>query len=59
MVPAVLEKLAYGIPVLGLVVQGRTPLPFVATALIDLVLAMLFVAAYLRTRTSSGGLRLS
>jgi len=58
MLPAVLEKLSYGIAVLVLAVQGRTPLPLVATAVIDLVLAILFVAAYLRTRASSSGLRL-
>jgi hypothetical protein len=32
MVPAVLEKLGYGIAVLVLVVQGRTPLPLVGSA---------------------------
>jgi hypothetical protein len=58
MLPAVLEKVGYGIAVLVLVVQGRTPLPMVGTAVIDLVLAILFVAAYLRTRASAGGLRL-
>jgi hypothetical protein len=59
MLVAVLEKLSYGIAVLVLAVQGRTPLPLVGTAVIDLVLAILFGAAYLRTRASSGGLRLS
>ena len=58
MLPAVLEKVSYGVAVLALVVQGRTPLPLVGTAVIDLVLAILFVSAYLRTRASSGGLRL-
>jgi hypothetical protein len=59
MLPAVLEKLSYGVAVLVLAVQGRTPLPLVGTAVIDLVLAILFTAAYFRTRASSGGLRLS
>ena len=59
MLPAVLEKLSYGIAVLVLAVEGRTPLSLVWTAVIDLVLAILFTAAYLRTRASSGGLRLS
>jgi hypothetical protein len=58
MLPAVLEKVGYGVAVLVLVVQGRTPLPMVGTAVIDLVLALLFFSAYLRTRASSGGLRL-
>jgi hypothetical protein len=59
MLPAVLEKVTYGAGVLWLVVEGRTPLLLVVTAVIDLVLAILFTAAFLRTRASSGGLRLS
>ena len=58
MLPAVLEKLGYGLAVVTLVVQGRTPVLLVTTAVIDLVLAILFAAAYLRTRAASGGLRL-
>ena len=59
MLPAVLEKVTYGVGVLWLVVEGRTPLPMVGSAVIDLVLAILFTASFLRTRASSGGLRLS
>ena len=58
MLPAVLEKVGYGVAVVVLAVQGRTALPLVGTAVIDLVLAILFFAAYLRTRASSSGLRL-
>jgi hypothetical protein len=58
MLPAVVEKVTYAVAVLALVIQGRTPLPLVGTAVVDLVLAILFVAAFLRTRASSSGLRL-
>ncbi|HWP65876.1 MAG TPA: hypothetical protein VNO26_08200 [Candidatus Limnocylindria bacterium] len=58
MLPAVLEKVTYGGAVVALAIQGRTALPLVGTAVIDLVLALLFAAAFLRTRASSGGLRL-
>ena len=49
MIPAILEKLVYSIPVIILVLQKRmnpTDLMFSAT---DLTLGALFLAAYLRT----------
>jgi hypothetical protein len=49
MIPAVLEKLVYSVPVIILVLQKRmnpTDLMFSAT---DLTLGALFLAAYLRT----------
>jgi hypothetical protein len=46
MLPAVVEKLGWGIGVLVLVAQGRTPSFFVMAALIDLALAALFVIAW-------------
>jgi len=49
MLPSVAEKLAYGIAVVVLVMQGRTnqrDLVFVAT---DLTLGVLFVAAWVKT----------
>jgi hypothetical protein len=52
MIPAVLEKLVYSIPVIILVLQKRmnpTDLMFSAT---DLTLGALFLAAYLRTPRS-------
>ena len=58
MLPAVIEKVTYGAAVLWLVIEGRTPLPMVGTAIIDLVLAILFTASFFRTRVSSSGLRL-
>ena len=52
MIPAILEKLVYSIPVIILVLQKRTnptDLMFSAT---DLTLGALFLAAYLRTPRS-------
>jgi len=49
MIPAVLEKLGYSIPVIILVLQKRTQ-PFdLLWAATDLSLGVLFVLAYLRT----------
>ena len=49
MIPAVLEKLAFGIAVLVLFAQGRVGGSVLGPAGIDLVLAGLFGVAYLRT----------
>ena len=49
MIPAILEKLAYSIPVIILVLQKRTnPNDLIFTA-IDLSLGVLFLIAYVRT----------
>ena len=48
MLPAVLEKLGWGVGVLVLVSQGRIGTFFVPAALIDLLLAALFVVAWRR-----------
>ena len=48
MLPAALEKLGWGVGVLVLVVQGRTPSFVVPSAMIDLVLAALFIVAWRR-----------
>lgn len=53
MIPAILEKLVYSIPVIVLVLQKRmnpADLMFSAT---DLILGALFLAAYLRTPRSA------
>jgi hypothetical protein len=53
MIPAILEKLVYSIPVIVLVLQKRmnpADLMFSAT---DLILGTLFLAAYLRTPRSA------
>ena len=49
MIPAVLEKLVFSIPVIILVIQNRMRRSDLAFAAIDLVLGLLFVFAYLRT----------
>jgi hypothetical protein len=48
MLPAVLEKLSWGVGVLVLVSQGRMGNFFVPAAIIDLVLGALFIAAWRR-----------
>lgn len=52
MLPAVLEKLSFGIAVLLLYAQGRVALIVVGFGLIDLVLAALFLLAFRSTRTA-------
>jgi hypothetical protein len=46
MLPAVLEKLCWGVAVLVLMAQGRLGSFFLPAALIDLLLAALFIAAW-------------
>jgi hypothetical protein len=46
MLPAVLEKVSWGVAVLALMAQGRLGSFFLPAALIDLLLAALFVAAW-------------
>lgn len=47
---AVLEKLAFGLPIIVLYAQSRTSLPVLAVALIDLMLGVVFLFAYLRLK---------
>ncbi len=49
MIPAILEKIVYSIPVIILVLQKRTHPSDLIFAAIDLSLGILFVIAYLRT----------
>jgi hypothetical protein len=49
MIPAILEKLAFGVPCIILYVQGRLATAILAAGLIDLVLGTLFVASYRAT----------
>jgi hypothetical protein len=49
MIPAILEKLVYSIPVIILVAQKRMHSSDLLFAFIDLSLGVLFVVAYLRT----------
>src|SRR5262245_33430346 len=50
MIPAMLEKLAFAIPVLVLYSQGRLPVVVLVFGLIDLVLCTLFFACYRATK---------
>ena len=52
MVLAVLEKAAFGLPVVALWLGGRLAAPMLAAGLIDLGLGVLFVVAYLWTPES-------
>lgn len=49
MLPSIVEKLGYGGAGVVLVALGRTAAGMLPTALIDLALAALFAAAYVRT----------
>lgn len=49
MIPAILEKLAYSVPLIVLVLQKRTSKPDLLFAAIDLTFCALFVFAYIRT----------
>ena len=53
MIPSVLEKLTYGTAVVLLVGQGRMHASDMAFGGIDLLLGILFVVAYFRTRLES------
>lgn len=53
MLPAILEKLSYGIAVFVLFLQGRLATLLLGSASIDLVLAGLFALAFLRTKPES------
>lgn len=53
MLPAVLEKLAFGIPVVLLYVKGRVPTAVLTFGLLDLTLGLFFVLAYRATRDSA------
>ena len=53
MIPAVLEKLVYSIPVMVLVAQKQTNPNDLLFAAIDLTLGVFFVLAYLRTPRSA------
>ena len=52
--PAVLEKLAFGLPALVLYAMGRTAGSVAAVGSIDLVLGTLFVMAFVATRGQAG-----
>jgi len=51
MIPSVLEKFTYGIAVMALVMQGRMHRSDLVFAATDSILGLLFVIAYLGTRS--------
>lgn len=52
MLPAIFEKLAFGLAGVALYAQGRLAVPVFGAALLDLVFAILFFVAYRRTADS-------
>ncbi|MBK8046304.1 MAG: hypothetical protein IPK16_03740 [Anaerolineales bacterium] len=50
MLPAILEKIPYGLAVMVLYMQGRVSSSLLLTAAIDLLLGILFIVAFWRTR---------
>ncbi|HEY0405205.1 MAG TPA: hypothetical protein VGC89_05730 [Pyrinomonadaceae bacterium] len=57
MIPAILEKLAFGIAVIILYMQQRLALTMLWAGIIDMIFGALFVVAYLRTDDRSASLR--
>ena len=53
MLPAILEKLAFGIAAVVLYAQGRLVAPVLAAGIIDLIFATLFFLAYRATAEGS------
>jgi hypothetical protein len=49
MIPAILEKASFGIPVIILFWQSRVPFLMLVAGIPDLILGVLFVLAYLKT----------
>lgn len=54
-IPAILEKLGYGVAVLVLLALGKVTAGPVATGIIDLVFAALFAVAYVRLGRVAAG----
>ena len=53
MIPAVLEKVAFGVPAIALYSMERLSAQMLGAGLLDLALGVLFAMAYVRTRSSS------
>ena len=53
--PSVMVKVSYGIALLVLLAQHRLPVSVFAVGSMDWVFAVLFVAAYLKTKSASAG----
>jgi hypothetical protein len=54
MIPSIIEKLLYVLACAALFWSGRIKAPEAATALPDLTLALLFIAAFVKTRPAVG-----
>src|SRR5262245_34155663 len=50
MIPAILEKFSFAVPVIALFLQNRVAFLVVVAAIPDLILAALFAVAFLKTR---------
>jgi hypothetical protein len=55
MIPAILEKVSFGIPAIVLYLQSRLSSVTLGVSLIDFLLGALFVTAYLKTGSNSDG----
>jgi hypothetical protein len=55
MLPAILEKAAFGVPAIALYLAGRVNVQMLGAGLIDLTLGTLFLIAYMRTPPASVG----
>ena len=53
MIPAMLEKLSFAIPVIALFLQNRVAFLMVVAAVPDLIFLGLFVTAFIKTRSES------
>jgi hypothetical protein len=54
MLPAILEKAAFGLPAIALFATGRLHLEMLAAGMIDMTLGVLFAIAYVRTAPRGG-----
>src|SRR5688572_30085685 len=50
MIPAIVEKASFGFPAVALFLLGRLNAQMLAAGVLDLVLGVLFVVSYIRTR---------
>jgi hypothetical protein len=55
MIPAMVEKFSFVIAAILLLRQGRIPLPIFGGAMVDLLLGVLFVTAFIATRPRRDG----
>ena len=51
--PSIIEKISFGIALIALLVQGRIPASTLAVGSVDWLWALLFLAAYFKTKPKS------